>query len=183
MKIFAFGHRRYVGKDTAGRFLMNHLRETYPDKKICKGSFAYKLKQQCEEMFGLQKPEFYDIPGNEKLKDVIVPEIGKSARTIWIEWGQAAKAVHDGVWVDYLLKNTTCDILLITDFRYPVEAHAIQKQGGILIKLERDAEKKHNDVADCALDDFNDWDYIIKNNGSLNELHDNVVFAAKDALK
>ena len=71
---------------------------------------------------------------------------------------------------------------IITDVRFPNEAKAIKDKGGILIRCERTYytedkrykigfdpfEKEH--PSETALDSYKDWDYVIKNDGSLEDL-------------
>ena len=71
--------------------------ERDPNFTIGKRSFAYKLKQVCHELYGwagLREPEFYETPDGEQYREVILPEIGKSPRQIWIDMGTKAVRRH-----------------------------------------------------------------------------------------
>ncbi len=60
---------------------------------------------------------------------------------------------------------------IISDVRFPNEVEAIKKENGILIRVERESintEDQHE--SETALDNYNDWDYIIQNNGTIEEL-------------
>ena len=59
---------------------------------------------------------------------------------------------------------------IIPDVRFPNEVLAIKEKKGILIRINSDRSKEDNHESEIALDNYNDWDYIIENNGSLNEL-------------
>ena len=83
---------------------------------------------------------------------------------------------------------------IITDNRFPNETKRVKKEGGITIKIERDfnlrhpgynnlEEVKQKDIelykqlthfSETALDDYTDWDHIIQNNGSLEDLIESV---------
>jgi hypothetical protein len=83
---------------------------------------------------------------------------------------------------------------IITDDRFPNETKRVKKEGGITIRIERDfnlrfpeyqnleevqvkdieLHKRLTHFSETALDDYKDWDYIIKNNGSLEDLIEQV---------
>lgn len=63
---------------------------------------------------------------------------------------------------------------IITDVRYPNEAEAIKSLGGILIRVDRETGYKDNHISETALDDYDGWDYIIDNNGTLEDLRNKV---------
>ena len=71
---------------------------------------------------------------------------------------------------------------IITDVRFPNEAQAIKDRGGIVIRVKRPLDRlgnsklpklKHTSVtqhpSETALDDY-DFDYVIENEGSIDEL-------------
>lgn len=99
--------------------------------------------------------------------------------------------LHENVWVnslfaDYLpTYNTkhpitvdTAPKWIITDVRFPNEAEAIKKRGGILIRVNNPDylpyENEH--LSETALDSYDGFDYIIENDKSkgLKELSDKV---------
>jgi hypothetical protein len=61
---------------------------------------------------------------------------------------------------------------IITDSRFPNDVKRTHKMGGILIRVNRaECEGRTNEhVSETALDDFNEWDYVIENNGTIEEL-------------
>src|SRR5215831_16002209 len=88
-KMIAFGHRKSVGKDSAARFLCSHLRIHLKGSNIQHHGFADKLKNVCHQLYGwagLQDREYYETPDTYKLKDEVLPVLGKSPRQIWIEF-------------------------------------------------------------------------------------------------
>lgn len=161
------GHYRRVGKDSFANFLLQACRERDPGFSIGKRSFAYKLKQVCHELYGwagLREPEFYETLDGEKYREVVLPEIGKSPRQIWIDMGTKAirRHVYEPTWLDYLLKGQhDLDVMVIPDVRFPNEAEAIRESGGVLIKIVRPGYGPGPDVADQALLGYDGWDYVI----------------------
>ena len=61
---------------------------------------------------------------------------------------------------------------IITDSRFPNDVKRTHEMGGILIRVNRaECEGRANEhVSETALDDFNEWDYVIENNGTIEEL-------------
>ena len=61
---------------------------------------------------------------------------------------------------------------IITDTRFENEANAVKERGGINIRVSRpfksDMHGQH--PSETALDNYEDWDYIVENNGSLEDL-------------
>lgn len=184
MKLFAFGHRRYVGKDTAARFLINHIRLDFGGIQVQKITFATKMKQICYELFGhlgLQTICYYEDHPTEK--EIIIPAIGLSARDLWIRFGNIMRGFYNDVWIDYALNTITAPIGLVTDLRYPNEALAIKKHNGILIRIDRECVPIYGDEADSALADYTDWDYIVLNNNSLTDLHKQIIDIVNKEMK
>lgn len=63
---------------------------------------------------------------------------------------------------------------IITDTRFPNEAKAIKDKGGIVIKVDRPGVVPINDhPSETALKDY-DFDYVIHNNGNIDDLVNNV---------
>jgi len=174
--IIAFGHRRRVGKDVATRTLVSMLAER--DIPAHRVSFADGLKEVCADIFGwagLQGPEFYEEYPREK--EVVLPSLGLSPRTIWIEAGNKLREVYEDVWLDLALNqpNDRKAVIIISDLRYPNEVDKIRSAGGVIVKVTRDVAPISNDLADAALADFDEWDMTLTNNGTTDELSEQLV--------
>jgi hypothetical protein len=64
---------------------------------------------------------------------------------------------------------------IITDTRFPNEAQAIKDKGGMVIKVDRPGVGPVNGhPSEDALKDYN-FDYVIHNNGSINDLDKKVI--------
>jgi len=60
--------------------------------------------------------------------------------------------------------------LLVDDVRFHNEVDAVQRNGGVLIRVERPGFNGANDhSSENSLDDFNDWNMILLNDGSLEQ--------------
>lgn len=91
--------------------------------------------------------------------------------------------IHPNIWINALFadykvyKDEELPNWIITDVRFPNEAKAIKNRGGILIRIERDyvlrggpEDPKNQHPSETALDDYQDFDYVIENNGSIEDL-------------
>lgn len=104
--------------------------------------------------------------------------------------------IHPNIWVNALFADWKTDHpstpyqkWIICDVRFPNEAEAIKKRGGVLVRIERPDELRFPDkkadesvlshASETALDNWQDWDYTITNNGTLKDLEEKVaaVFA------
>jgi len=61
---------------------------------------------------------------------------------------------------------------VISDVRFPNEADAIKDRDGIVIRINRPQKGKNVDehFSETALDDYDNFDYIIKNDGTIEDL-------------
>ncbi len=180
MKIVALGHRRGVGKDTFASYLASHLRTSTKGAKIRRIGFATRLKEIADDLWGIGSEQHFEI--NYTSKEMVIPEFGKSPREMWIELGEAMRAIYKNTWVEAPFR-TPCDYLIIKDLRYPNEFAEVVKRGGICIRLDNPRVEKFNDPADSALAGFeHEWHRIITNEGSLKELNEKVIAFAKEVF-
>jgi hypothetical protein len=183
-KIVAFAHRKRVGKDSAAKFLDTHLR--CHGMKSVKLSFAAKLKAVCYDLFGwagLQPGIFYEDEKNANLREVVLPEIGKTPRQIWIEVGNKMREVYADVWIDNALRGTpSAQVLIITDLRFENEAKKVHSLGGKIFKIIRPGVPVSDDASDSALDGYTGFDGILENVGNLSDFHEKVVEIGKKVV-
>lgn len=182
--LLGIGHYKRVGKDTFADYLIQACQERNPRLAIGKRSFAHKLKQVCHELYdwaGLREPEFYETVEGAKLREIVLPAIGKSPRHIWVDFGTRAVRhhVYEPTWLDYLMKGEHhLEVMLIPDTRFGNEAEAIKAAGGYLVKIVRpgygpgpqQVGNPPTDNPDHALVGYEGWDYVIGGSGNLMEL-------------
>ena len=183
-KIIAFGHQKRVGKDTAGRFLMTHIRTTRRNSHIVKGGFADKLKDVCYQLYkwaGLQPAEYYEE--HPEMREVILPLIGMTPREIWIKFGNGVRStVYDDTWLDYFIHSVKADIIINTDCRFANEANKILAAGGAVIKIMRPSVPHTSDAADDPLLFYDKWTDVIVNDGDLDCFYHQVIAIAEKYL-
>lgn len=72
---------------------------------------------------------------------------------------------------------------IITDLRFPNELEAIKKKEHLLIRINRPRDENAMEhISEIMLDNCNDWDYVIENNGSIEELVEKVKEIFKDLI-
>lgn len=167
--IIGLGFKARVGKDTVGAHLISK-------HSFVQESFAYPLK----EYIGRQILGFNDKQLYGDWKEVMDPDWGKTPRQMLQLIGTDAlrEVVHNDIWIipmkrklkEHMRNNKS---VVITDMRFPNEAKLIKNLGGKLVKIHReDPDKitgeKHS--SEVGLEEFNDWDLVLENNGSLEEL-------------
>jgi len=155
MARIAFGSQAGVGKDTS----VDYLIRTYGGNKL---AFASPLHAT---LVFVQKNLRLPVQKDRE----------------FLQWlGDWAKSKNPDVFVEMLLRNVSeeKDNVLVTDVRYPAEFRALKKEGFVLVKIERknrlgsSSEDKgvrlHS--SETSLQDA-PWDYIVQNNGSVEELY------------
>lgn len=187
MKIFGFGHRSRVGKDTAALFLTSYIRQHVRGrgKNVVKTSFAAKLKSITHDIYGwagLEAAEFYELPENEHLRNVKLQPINKTPVEIWIEFGTTVgRAIYYDTWIQFPLQQKR-DYLIISDVRFPNEAEVIKKSGGMIFKIENPSVPLRDSVADNALQDFKGWDGTIINDRDLKSFNSSIISTFGDLI-
>ena len=168
------------GKDTAAKMLevlyanpdisyedfANRKYKNFTDIQVM--HFADILKETVRALFGIGEWETNTQEG----KKVTINWIGKTVRELLQEVGQGLRdAIDPDLWIKALFANTEgWSNYIIADVRYLNELEAIKERDGVLIRIDRNGAGAGNHSSETALDDYNDWDVHIENNGSLESL-------------
>lgn len=90
---------------------------------------------------------------------------------------EVGRSIHPNIWVNAMFANwSDQDHWILTDVRFPNEAEAIKSRGGVVIRVNRQDLLRlgHIDIdehpSEVALDNYSDFDYIIDNNGDMEQL-------------
>lgn len=81
---------------------------------------------------------------------------------------------HTNCWVNALMNEYKDQQWLITDVRFPNEVQSIVNRGGKMIRVNRFTKNNDLHESETALDNYNDWHYILDNNGTIEELIEQV---------
>jgi deoxynucleotide monophosphate kinase-like protein len=170
------GHYKRTGKDSFADFLIRALYYRRPKLKVIKKSFAWKLKQICFELYGwagLREPEFYETLHGAELREIVLPELGKSPRQIWIDFGTDAvrEHVYERTWLDYMFKaEHNADVVIVPDTRFLNEAEEMQALNATLIKVVRPDYGPGKNKPDRQLLGYKGWHNVIGDEGSMGSL-------------
>lgn len=134
-----------------------------------------EYKNQLNALFGVTNREILQGLGNgareQICPDVWVKALFSAYKTITIpEYGYTEMGERLPVNM-----ATIEPYWIIPDVRMPNEAQAIKERGGILIRVNRKTKSFDTHISEVALDDYEGFDYIIDNNGTIEELIDKVI--------
>tara|TARA_R110000796_G_scaffold1672_8_gene6909 strand:- start:141 stop:758 length:618 start_codon:yes stop_codon:yes gene_type:complete len=86
--------------------------------------------------------------------------------------------IHPNIWVNALFANfATNSKWIVTDVRFPNEANIIKEKGGIMIRINRPGTESHcggQHLSETSLDAYDKFDYVIENDGTVQDLIDKV---------
>lgn len=182
------------GKDTVAKM----IQDMQPENGWKVKKWAGKLKEMASILTGVPVRMWED----QEFKKKRMPEVwGMTYREFLQKLGTDAMrdGLHTNVWVNALMadynpsefyeeecfdnmgndrialrrKELSYPNWIITDTRFPNEAEAIRSHGYANIRVNRQGETG-NHPSEIALDDYGRFDFIIDNNGSLQQLKENV---------
>lgn len=170
MLIGITGHK-CSGKSTISQILSEAL--NYDIK-----SFATPLKKMVCALLNctMSQLEDYDFKENTKVPKHLWPYCANGQHTVRAllqGLGDVMRKENPNVFVNCTLHDVE-DKVVISDCRFPNEAYAIKKKGGVIIKIIRDGVDVSDEHQSETKIDSIDADYIIENNSSLKELCGNV---------
>lgn len=112
--------------------------------------------------------------------DLSVNLIKPTVRELLQEVGTDAmrNVIHPNIWVNGLFADYNASSKwIISDTRFPNEIESIKKHNGLTIRINRDSFLRTGKVFDTdnhesetALDDYQGFDYVINNNGTIKAL-------------
>jgi hypothetical protein len=149
-------------------------------------SFAEPLKRMITEFlvsFGYEKEQAIKLAWVDKA--VVIKELNASCRyllqTLGTQWGR--DYVCDDVWIRaWKARASKFDAVIADDVRFPNEAEAIKEMGGEMWKIVRpSAGHDWSHVSEGALDEWNGFDRIIENDGTLEEFRAKIDLALANA--
>lgn len=167
-KIICFAGRKQSGKSSCCEYVYEQLKDKCSVQIY---NFADPLKQVCIDILGLAPKQCY---GEDKYKNELVDceWNGKqlTAREVMQILGtDILRKMQHNVWTGATIRKIqrdNPDVALIGDCRFPNEVEAVQKVGGIVIKLNRNIYNSDH-ASETALDRQNydelNFDAVIQN--------------------
>lgn len=124
-------------------------------------AFADEVKKIAYKYFGWHGEK--DELGRKLLQDI--GTTGRDYnRDLW-----ANKTVD--MIQEWSLQSSDNQLAVVTDTRYPNEIQRVKHEFSdvVTIRITRDSVEKLKHPSETALDQWTDWDYVVENNGSLEE--------------
>lgn len=172
MKIVAIGHHKNVGKDQFVKFCIDVIRAKSRKVNVMRRGFADPIYDICYQLYGWAgfKPRqsYVEFPHlkNDKLATA------KTVRETLIEMGQHLRKIDDDIWINAALRTANCDIMFLSDLRFPHEFLHCQSVKATMVRITRPGLEAPTDEADTALNGWDDrWNLTIQNDGDLNHLY------------
>jgi hypothetical protein len=171
--IIGISGKANAGKDTLAEWIQIYSRRVIKIDWEIK-SFAYNVKHVASILTGLPVEFMITRAG----KAAFLSGFGMTGGALQQKIGEGIRnTVHENAWVMALLsgyKASDDPRWIIPDVRYQNEARAIRALGGMLVRVNRDAVddcgRDPNHSSEIDLDNWTDWDFVIQNDGTLNDL-------------
>lgn len=160
-KIIIFSGKQYSGKDTAAKIMLEQL----TNYRRCAMGDIIKLT------YGKEKGLTYEeIEANKAQYRADLIALGN--------WGRAQDPDY---WLKKILEQN--GNIIVTDVRVPHEYEIFKNAGAIAIRVEASRETRlsrgelvgEDDVTEVGLDNIENWDYIVDNNSTYENLHNQVM--------
>lgn len=159
-KIIVFSGKQFSGKDTVAKVLL----EKFKSFKRIGIADAIKLKYSLKT--GISVEEI------EKNKPVYRQDL--------IDLGNWGRAQNPDYWLNSIIEyegNT-----IVTDIRMKHELDVFRSHGAFTVRVDAKEEVRRkrgklvsgNDTTETELDNIKDWDYVFDNNGSYEDLQNNI---------
>jgi hypothetical protein len=168
------------GKDTVG----NYLHDRYD---FYRTAIAAYPKRVLKNLYDLSYEQLW---GDQK--EVVDPRYGFSPRYIMQFWlNDCCKHIDPNIWIRICQQTVNAALatrsVVVTDVRFQDEAQMIRNLNGYLIKIFRDGAQASqgikNHISEHDLDNWADWDLVLNNNDTLDDLYikvDNFIRSVHD---
>lgn len=151
----AFAGRARSGKSTAGDLYRSH------------GALEIRFSDELYRIHDMVIAEMRLQPGKYRgLLQYLGTDLGRN--------------IDPDIWVhkfESKLRSLSPHLdLVCTDLRFPNEAECLKANGFKIIKIVRDSRPEmggnENHISETALDDYDGWDAIVHNNGTMLDFYD-----------
>jgi len=178
------------GKDTLAKLCLDVLKDKYGlqfNGGMIKAAFADPIKEIIKIMFPRTKRNV--LYGPSKNRSAIVEGAYKDGipltyRTLLQDLGtEVGRGYKESIWLDILdfksekAEKKNVSLFIIVDTRFRNEFDHVKKNGYITIRIKRDSQLQMTHASELEQELINDseFDYVIDNNGTLDDLRKNVI--------
>jgi len=200
--------KKQVGKDTAAKLICDELSRrkitfqvtsfAEPLKRMCidilglKPEGVFGTDADKNALSHIQWDGFPEEIRNKYAKDHILAGDGvldpilrsgpmTNREVLQVMGTDIFRAIYGDVWANAPFNKdwSNCQVVILTDCRFPNEKLATEKHGGVIIRLERDTQFRDNHPSEIALDGY-DFTNKYVNNGSVEDLRQYLLSLLKD---
>lgn len=175
-KVIAISGKLGSGKDTVAEMIKRNVDEVYKQT-----AFAKALK----EVVALLAHVPYEMTLTQEGKNTYIEEYGVTLGEMLQQLGtNVLRGWRDDIWIQNVMleiKREPETNWMITDCRFPNEAEFLKGIGALTIRVNRPvnpvAENSGRDLnhpSETALDGYDGFDYVLLNDGTLDELETKV---------
>jgi len=182
-----------TGKANTGKNTVSHIITEELNKEIKNYSkfktiaFADPIKEMVRQMFPTLPKEY--LYGSSENRAKVIPGAFKNGqpltvRQLLIDLGTGVgREYKENLWLDVfdhtfkIAKSKKREVVIVTDVRFRNEFDHLKKLGFFQIRILRDSHAKINHSSETNQDSIKDeeFDAVIHNNGSLDELTDKIM--------
>lgn len=167
MKIILIGGKARAGKDTTADFIIENLKEQ--GLNPCRVQIGQYIKYYATKYFGWDgseetKPrDLLNKLATEIIREKIDPEF------------HINRLIEDIKVLSYFY-----DSFVVSDVRFPIEIEKVKEEFDnvttikVIRKSDELNENQKSHVSELALDNYDNFDYVIDNSGTLEELNEKV---------
>lgn len=197
-KFIGISGKKQTGKDSSAKFIRQILR--YKNFSSDTTSFAEPLKEICVDVLGLAHKDVYGtneqkdslshikwdgFPEEIRIKyannyimcrDGVADPIPRNGymtnrEVLQVMGTDIFRSIYNDVWARAPFRKIwEYDVVIFSDVRFPNEKLAIEENGGIVLRLERDTGLEDTHASETALDNTI-FEHKYVNNGSLEDLN------------
>lgn len=177
MKVVGISGRKRSGKDHFADYLVEHFGfEKYPLAEPIKESAAEIFLFNDEQLYGDKKEE--EDPYWKVTPRKVLQEMGTNF---------FREEFDEEVWTTSLYHKLALELprkVVIPDIRFPNEVKAVHRWNGKVVRIDAYERLDNSDDhrSETALDGFDNFDWIMDNNGSLEEFNENIERYAEGLL-
>lgn len=182
--IIGVNGKKGSGKDT----FFELFNELYPEQNFTNKKFADKLKQIASMLTGYSLEYFYDrsLYDTKLVGWLDTNGVEFTCRTFMQKF--ATEGVRDNfctdTWINTLFADYDNQVKwIITDLRFLNEYNKLREFDSIILKIIPKHESYDSHKSENDLNSVDDWDYIIVNDGTLDDFRNKIKNIFDDILK
>jgi len=178
--IIGFGYKKGAGKTTSAKYIQQKLVGDFPSSvQTFLFAFGSKIKSVANH-FG------WDGEKDEK------------GRRLLQEVGDIGRHYNPNIWINFVLDEiikmklvsdlfNKQRVYLVDDIRFEEEAEALKNLEVVdqtfIIRMDRDTGSNDSHRSEHGMDNYNGWDLVIDNNGTMEELYEKLDGVIKNLTK